>query len=90
MGTLLLCRLVPRSIGQSVKNLKTSLFIDKFCQGFEFELEHGNLLPRLLYLIVIRLYFLLTSLVLFLQDNQILFENFLRAGKLVVHQLELI
>ena len=90
MGTLLLCRFVARSIGQSVENLKTSLFIDKFRQSFEFELEHGNLLPRLLYLIVIRLYFLLTSLVLFLQDNQILFENFLGAGKLVVHQLELI
>lgn len=46
--------------------------------------------PSLLQLAVISLDLLLASLVFLLEDNQVLLEHILRAGKLMIHEFELV
>lgn len=74
-----------RSVRQIIKDFEAALFADELGQRFELQFEGGDLLPRLLELIVVGLDLLLASLVLLVKDHEVLLHHLFAARELMIH-----
>jgi hypothetical protein len=81
---------VPRGIWKGVEHLKSSLLLDELCERLELKLKSGDLLSRLLELVIIGLDLLLRSLVFLVKHYAVFFHNFFGTCQGVIHQLQLV